>query len=71
MVRIFCRNAKAAAHLAGRFWSSSSSAPVGTPPQATQLGQSARVTPTNGTYFSVTPFAIWRFISARGFVSQS
>jgi hypothetical protein len=26
---------------------------------------------TNGTYFSVTPLAILRFISARGLVSQS
>ncbi len=28
------------------------------------------VAETNGTYFSVTPFAILRFISARGLVSQ-
>jgi hypothetical protein len=43
----------------------------GTPPNLTQFGRTAPVTSTNGTYFSATPFAIWRFISARGFVSQS
>jgi hypothetical protein len=41
------------------------------PERATDNGLPARVDETNGTYFSVPPFASRRFISARGRVSQA
>jgi hypothetical protein len=40
------------------------------PEQLTQISLRPPVDGTNGTYFSVTPFAILRLISARGFVNQ-
>jgi hypothetical protein len=40
------------------------------PERAEYFGLRAQVEVTNGTYFSVTPFAILCFISARGLVSQ-